>query len=438
MVGNIIVPVVGALRSGRDLVVFLQHRPGFWMILFTVVMYRLFFRTHRSLRLTPTLFILLAPPSVGFIAYSNLVGGLDAFGHIPLPHGPVSWPAARKQRCASFIPFFASAWAYSSRWRREHCHASHGGAGRQPFFGAGRRASGAHQRRHRAPRRAHRQGHCGGRDLQTRMTPAWRAGSRSALPHILAGNHPREPASDRNQFARHSRVRCAHTAGRGRQYAIPGTSRLLRLGATTRHTPARWAPTHRPSRHFFFMKPATAVQHHGRIAYPTRTEDYHHEVELVVALSNGGRDIPVVAALDRVFGYGVGLDLTRRDVQAALKKSENPGRWAGADQSAPVSAITPVATCGHPASGAIRLTVNDRIVQQGDLADMIPGCAAHHRRAIHLVRTHARRPDLHRHPGRGTAPKGRSPARQYPASQGSSWSWCSPARRAGRRIASSA
>ncbi|MCP5255830.1 MAG: fumarylacetoacetate hydrolase family protein [Zoogloeaceae bacterium] len=170
-----------------------------------------------------------------------------------------------------------------------------------------------------------------------------------AIPAFAA---PTLPVADGNTQFPVRRVFCV-----GRNYA----AHAREMGADPQAEPP-----------FFFMKPATAVQHHGRIAYPTRTEDYHHEVELVVALSNGGRDIPVVAALDRVFGYGVGLDLTRRDVQAALKKSGKSWEMGKcADQSAPVSAITPVATCGHPASGAIRLTVNDRIVQQGDLADMI-------------------------------------------------------------------
>jgi len=169
---------------------------------------------------------------------------------------------------------------------------------------------------------------------------------------IPAFEPPTLPVADSNALFPVRRVFCV-----GRNYA----AHAREMGADPNAEPP-----------FFFMKPATAVQHHGRVAYPNRTEDYHHEVELVVALSSGGRDIPVVAALDRVYGYGVGLDLTRRDIQTALKKAGKSWEMGKcADQSAPVSAIAPVAACGHPDKGAIRLSVNDKVVQQGDLADMI-------------------------------------------------------------------
>lgn len=123
---------------------------------------------------------------------------------------------------------------------------------------------------------------------------------------------------------------------------------------------------------FFFIKPATSVLHDGTVAYPPRTSDYHHEVEMVVALGRGGSFIPVEAALDCVFGYGVGLDLTRRDVQAELKKAGRSWEMGKCpDQGAPVSAIVPVQRCGHPASGRIALTINGEVRQEGDLADMI-------------------------------------------------------------------
>lgn len=123
---------------------------------------------------------------------------------------------------------------------------------------------------------------------------------------------------------------------------------------------------------FFFMKPATAVIHDGTIRYPSLTCDYHHEVELVIALAGGGHDIAPEDALSCIYGYGVGLDLTRRDVQGDLKragKSWEMGKCA--DQSAPVSVLCPVSVCGHPSDGAITLDVDGRRVQSGQLADMI-------------------------------------------------------------------
>lgn len=123
---------------------------------------------------------------------------------------------------------------------------------------------------------------------------------------------------------------------------------------------------------FFFSKPADAlVAGGGRIAYPPKTGNLQHEVELVVALSEGGADIPVGKALTHVFGYAVGIDLTRRDLQAAAKEKGRPWDMAkGFDQSGPVSAIVPATTCGHPEKGRIWLSVNDVLKQEGDLAEM--------------------------------------------------------------------
>lgn len=123
---------------------------------------------------------------------------------------------------------------------------------------------------------------------------------------------------------------------------------------------------------FFFMKPADAIVTSGRMDYPSKTADLQHEVELVVALARGGRDIPAEAALDCVFGYAVGLDMTRRDVQAALKAKGRSWEMGKAfDQSAPISALVPAARSGHPQRGAITLAVNSQSRQHGDLADMI-------------------------------------------------------------------
>jgi fumarylpyruvate hydrolase len=124
---------------------------------------------------------------------------------------------------------------------------------------------------------------------------------------------------------------------------------------------------------FFFMKPADAVVPNGaKIPYPAQTKDFHYEIELVVALKSGGVDIPVEKALDHVFGYGVGIDLTRRDLQSNAKKAGKPWDMGKAfDRSAPCTALVPASKIGHPAKGAIWLKVNGQIKQTGDLASMI-------------------------------------------------------------------
>ena len=124
---------------------------------------------------------------------------------------------------------------------------------------------------------------------------------------------------------------------------------------------------------FFFAKPADAlVPDNGTAPYPSLTRDMHHEVELVVALKSGGRNIPVDKALDCVWGYGVGIDLTRRDLQIASRKKERPWEIGKSfDYSAPCSAIQPAAKIGHPAKGKIWLTVNGKETQKGDLTELI-------------------------------------------------------------------
>jgi fumarylpyruvate hydrolase len=127
------------------------------------------------------------------------------------------------------------------------------------------------------------------------------------------------------------------------------------------HDPDREPP-------FFFMKPANAVVPSGRLPFPTQTQDLHHEIELVVALAEGGGDIPVERALDHVFGYAVGLDMTRRDLQAEAKKMGRPWDMAkGFDQSAPTGEIRAVEEIGHPTKGAVWLRINGEPRQQGDL-----------------------------------------------------------------------
>src|SRR3954466_355106 len=124
---------------------------------------------------------------------------------------------------------------------------------------------------------------------------------------------------------------------------------------------------------FFFCKPADALVEDGAtIPYPPQTKDLQHEVELVVAIAKGGSDIPRDQALSHVFGYGVGIDLTRRDLQQEAKDKKRPWDWGkGFDQSAPLSALKTVAAVGHPASGRIHLAVNGTVKQEGDLADLI-------------------------------------------------------------------
>lgn len=124
---------------------------------------------------------------------------------------------------------------------------------------------------------------------------------------------------------------------------------------------------------FFFMKPADAVIASGNnVPCPPRTADLHHEIELVVALGAGGRDIGIDAAPALVFGYAVGNDLTRRDVQAVAREHGWPWDVAkGFDHSAPITPIVPAARIGHPSTGRIWLEVNGALRQQGDLADMI-------------------------------------------------------------------
>lgn len=124
---------------------------------------------------------------------------------------------------------------------------------------------------------------------------------------------------------------------------------------------------------FFFDKPADAVVIDGApIAYPPQTGDLQHEIELVVAIGKDGTSIGEHAALEHVFGYAAGLDMTRRDVQAAAKKAGRPWTMAkGFDQSAPIGAIAPASAIGHPARGAITLSVNGAERQRGDLSDQI-------------------------------------------------------------------
>jgi len=144
----------------------------------------------------------------------------------------------------------------------------------------------------------------------------------------------------------------------GRNYA----EHAIEMG----HDPSKEPP-------FFFQKnPDTLVPDGTTADYPEATKDLHHEIELVVALKSGGTDIPVAQALDHVYGYAVGLDLTRRDVQAELKKLGRSWEPAKAfENAAPCSALVPASRIGHPAAGRVWLKVNGALKQDGDLNQLI-------------------------------------------------------------------
>ena len=123
---------------------------------------------------------------------------------------------------------------------------------------------------------------------------------------------------------------------------------------------------------FFFQKNPDNVVTDGRFPYPSATKDVHHEIELVVALAKGGENIPAEKALDHVFGYAIGLDMTRRDLQGEAKKMGRPWEVGKAFEfSAPCGALVPAAEIGHPSGGAITLKVNGATKQHGDLNQMI-------------------------------------------------------------------
>lgn len=123
---------------------------------------------------------------------------------------------------------------------------------------------------------------------------------------------------------------------------------------------------------FFFLKPADAVLEQAEVPYPPATANLHHEIELVVAIGQGGADIPVAQALQHVYGYAVGLDLTRRDLQLQARELGRP--WdagKGFDHSAPCTPIQPAANIGHPDHGRIWLQVNGSTRQDSDISQLI-------------------------------------------------------------------
>ena len=128
---------------------------------------------------------------------------------------------------------------------------------------------------------------------------------------------------------------------------------------------------------FFFLKPADTVLPvgegaSGEMRYPSLTKSLHHEVELVMAIGTGGRDIPVDKAMSHVWGYGVGLDMTRRDLQNEMKKQGRP--WSigkGFDQAAPIGALVPAAKCQVGADTRITLKVNGEVRQTSTIGKLI-------------------------------------------------------------------
>lgn len=124
---------------------------------------------------------------------------------------------------------------------------------------------------------------------------------------------------------------------------------------------------------FFFSKPADAVADSGAtIPYPSLTRNLHHEIELVVAIGKSGFRISAGNAPEHIWGYGVGIDLTRRDLQNEAKDAGRPWDWGKAfDQSAPCGPLRPVSETGHPGSGRIWLAVNGKLRQDADLSELI-------------------------------------------------------------------
>ena len=132
------------------------------------------------------------------------------------------------------------------------------------------------------------------------------------------------------------------------------------------HDPDRELP-------FFFNKnPDNLILNNGDFPYPSMTKDVHHEIEMVIAIGTGGVDIPQAKALDHVYGYALGLDMTRRDLQGEAKKTGRPWEIGKAfEHSAPMGEIVPASVVGHLSKGAITLKVNGTIRQQSDLSQLI-------------------------------------------------------------------
>ncbi len=174
-------------------------------------------------------------------------------------------------------------------------------------------------------------------------------------------------------------------AGSGQRFPV---ARVFCLGRNY-----HWGDAPQQVRTFplFFMKPASAViEIAAEVAFPVQTAEFCPEIELVVAIGESGFDIPLDRALEHVWGYAAGLDLTRRDLQMAAKAAGQPWEAAKAfDGSAPVTAIRPVAQVGHPSQGALWLTVNGADRQRSDLQAQIWSVAEVISQLSRSVRLHA-------------------------------------------------
>lgn len=176
------------------------------------------------------------------------------------------------------------------------------------------------------------------------------------MNHVFSLLQPAVPIAGSDSLFPVRRIYCV-----GRNYA----EHAKEMGFDSRELP------------FFFCKPADAVVPVlpgtvGKIAFPSRTENFHHEIELVVAIGKSGSNIPVDQAITHVFGYAVGLDMTRRDLQFALRDKGRPWELSKAfDQSAPIATIHPLSVTGSVDKGSIWLRVNGQDRQKSDIAKLI-------------------------------------------------------------------
>ena len=186
-------------------------------------------------------------------------------------------------------------------------------------------------------------------------------------------SHPRAAESQSPTLAFTLPLASVPIAGSDQHFPV---RRIIASAATIPNMPLNRGPTHAARPPFFFQKPSDAVQFvaPGTTAnhpYPTLTENYQHEIELIAFLKSGGRDIPPEQALDHVYGYGIGLDMTRRDLQRAMGAQKKPWEIGKSfDHSAPMGPVHPVAMIGHMTKGAITLAVNGDMRQKSDLSDM--------------------------------------------------------------------
>ena len=174
------------------------------------------------------------------------------------------------------------------------------------------------------------------------------------MTHYVIDKPPRISAPIKNTDALFPvrRIYCI-----GRNYA----DHAIEMG----HDPDREPP-------FFFQKNPDNLDFSGTFTYPEKSLDVHYEIELVIAIGKGGKDISLASAVNHVYGYALGLDMTRRDLQGEMKKMGRPWEIGKAfEKSAPMAPIIPASDLGHPVQGLIDLKVNGVLKQKGDLNQMI-------------------------------------------------------------------